>query len=597
MDYFTQKIKAVASMIAISGMISLQAQDNSLEIKVSDISCTDAVVTVTPSDDTFKYYWECCLQSEFDEIGAENIISDHIARWERSASYYEDTTWQDMMSMAVVSGETNEYITDSYGGLEWGGAEYVVYAFGMSPEGEVIAPLATAGFKTLDPKVSENTFDVQIVSIVPDGTYYMTTTVKITPSNDDPYMVHAVSKAIIDTYDMTPGSKDEIECLKSQVLPYGQIYTGEQTVTFSRQRADRDFCLVTVGVEDGAPSTAPVLTEYKTVEMQQPEKQEFTIEVTDISQVNAHIKIVPPSEDMLFFWYVTTPEVIENKGGIEMVDVNLDRAWYEFMAGIYGGDYTWQSIMRQFLYKGTIDKHTSEMDEDDQPVMRWGSDQVIYAYGLDENCERITDIFYVEFRTAECVESGLTFDFEIYSVEPNEKSSSSKKKVYEVAVDVKPSEEGVPFAFKYAQTRVLDNYIENDDVDNYLYDQFMGYFQPADGYSRFILPDIEEGKEYYAMAIGWDEAPTTELYTFKFTSDSPAVTGVDNISVNPVEVVAVEGGIVINGVYDHAAVYGLDGRLVAPMRGDGASLSLPSGIYLVRYEVDGKTVSSKVMVR
>lgn len=591
MDYFTQKIKAVAAMIAISGMISLQAQDNSLEIKVSDITCTDAIVTVTPSDNSFKYYWDCCLQSEFDEIGADNIISSHITRWENSASYYDDTTWQDMMMYAVVNGETCTSVSDKAGGLEWGGAEYVVYGFGMNAEGDVIAPLTTAEFKTLDPKVSENTFKVQVVSIVPDGTFYMTTTVKITPSNDDPYMVHALNKATVDAFDMTPGSKGEVECLKSQVLPYGQIYSGEQTVTFTKQRAERDFYIVTMGVEDGAPTTTPVLTEYKAVEMQKPV---FKIEVTDISQTNAHIKIVPPSEDMLYYWYVTTPDVVANKGGgIENVYENLDRAWYEFVASIYGGEHTWQSIMRQFLYQGTIDKHTSEMDEGEQPVMRWDADQIIYAYGLDENCERITDIFYVEFKTAECAESGLTFDFEVYSVEPSKISN----KYYTVAIDVMPSEEGVPFAFKYATTKVLDYYLENDDVDNYLYDQFLGYFQAADGYSRFILSDIEEGKEYYAMAIGWDEAPTTELYTFNFNSDSPAVTGVDNISVNPVEVVAVEGGIVINGVYDHAAVYGLDGRLVAPMRGDGASLSLPAGVYLVRYEVDGKTVSSKVMVR
>ena len=148
MDYFTQKIKAVAAMIAISGMISLQAQDNSLEIKVSDITCTDAIVTVTPSDNSFKYYWDCCLQSEFDEIGADNIISNHITRWENSAAWYDDTTWQDMMMYAVVNGETCTSVSDKAGGLEWGGAEYVVYGFGMNAEGDVIAPLATAEFKT-----------------------------------------------------------------------------------------------------------------------------------------------------------------------------------------------------------------------------------------------------------------------------------------------------------------------------------------------------------------------------------------------------------------------------------------------------------------
>lgn len=596
MVYFTRKVKAIAAMVAVSGMISMEAQEKSLEINVSNITCTDAVVTVTPSDDTFSYYWNMRPRADFDEIGSDNIIANHIASWERNASYYDDTTWQDLMSYSLITGENEAIVSEEYDMLEWGGAEYVVYAFGMSREGEVTVPLTTKSFKTLDPKVSENTFDVKVVSIEPDGKYYMTTTVKITPSNDDPYLVHALEKRLLDYYDLTPGSAGETEFLKNQVMPYGKTYSGEQTVTFTKQRADRDYCVVTVGAEDGAPTTAPDMTEYKTVEMQ-PEKPVFTIEVTDITQTNAHIKIVPPTEDMLFAWHITTPEVIENHGGIEVVDVEIEQGWWEFVASLYNGQYTWQELMRPTLLQGTIDSHTSDMDEDDRPSMRWDTDMVLYAYGLNEDCERITDIFFVEFKTKECNKSDMTFEFEVFSVELDEKNSTDTRKKYTVAVDILPSVEGEQFAFKYAETKVLDYYMENDEVDDYLFDQFMGYSMFADGYARIIMPEIIEGRDYYMMAIGWDEAPTTELSYFKFNTDSPAVTAVDVMTREKVSVVAVDGGIRMEGDYDNAVVYGIDGKTVGAIRGGYGAVSVPAGVYVVKYEAEGKTVTTKVLVK
>lgn len=55
------------------------------------------------------------------------------------------------------------------------------------------------------------------------------------------------------------------------VLTYGEKHTGKAEITFDQQRKDRDYCIVVIGTADGAPTTAPVIVEYRTEE-KQPQK-------------------------------------------------------------------------------------------------------------------------------------------------------------------------------------------------------------------------------------------------------------------------------------------------------------------------------------
>lgn len=204
MNYFTRKVTVLAAVFAASAMVSVEAQEKSLDIQVSDISCTDASVTITPSDESVGYYWYFRPKTEFDGIGADNIIENQITNWKNNASLYEDMTWQEMMNLN--HGVTSTTFRDElYSGLMWD-TEYVVYGFGMTPEGEVSVPLNYVGFKTDAPAKSDNTFAVEILSILPDGKR-MTTSVSVTPSNDDPYVVYPAEKREVDGYDLTPVRK------------------------------------------------------------------------------------------------------------------------------------------------------------------------------------------------------------------------------------------------------------------------------------------------------------------------------------------------------------------------------------------------------
>lgn len=596
MSIFTHNIRMMAAMFAIAGVIQSSAQEKTLDMSVSGITCVDATVSVVPSDDTAGYYWSYRTKAEFEANGgADGIIATHIAAWERMGDMYYEP-WQNIMVEYLRKGPHSASLKEVFDskGLMWG-TDYVVYAFGMDASGEVTIPLQVKEFSTLPQSVSDNTFDIKVISVVPDGNK-MTTTFSVVPSNDDPYVVRTIEKRFTDAFDIAPGSQGETDFVRNYIIPnVSGIYSGQQVITVEGQTADRDFCIAAVGMEGGAPSTPLALTYYRTEEMQ-PQKAEFKVEVSDVTQTNARIKVTPPSDDMLYYWYITTEESIERHGGRDVVDVNLDRAWYEYVSELYGGNPTWQELMLKGLTTGDLDGYLHDMPEAISSL-RWDTDYVLYAYGLNEQCERITDIAFFDFHTAACNQTDLTFDFEVVSVEDDPENTTSMKECKKVTIDILPSDENAHFATKYADVRTLDAYEASDmyTVDDYIYDQFMGYCMMIDGPARMVMPGIEVGKNYYLISIGWDEAPNTELFRFRFNTDvKPA--GIEALEADKVTVTAVDGGIRVDGPFGYAAVYGLDGRLAGALRHPG-TLALPAGVYAVRYDVGGQTVTEKVAVR
>lgn len=74
-------------------------------------------------------------------------------------------------------------------------------------------------------------------------------------------------------------------------------------------------------------------------------------------------------------------------------------------------------------------------------------------------------------------------------------------------------------------------------------------------------------------------------------------TSVDNISTEPEISIFSEGGMLyVAGEFDSAAVYGIDGRMVASL-GEEGGINVNSGIYVVRVMAGGKSVVRKIAVR
>lgn len=603
MKIFTPNTAFISiALLAMSGMPVSAEETPSLDVNISGITTTDATVTVTPSADDVTYYWSFDTRAGIEEKGGkEGIIERQIANWTRLAGYYDNTTWQDMMKYSLVSG-TTETMLSEYEQLQWS-TDYVVYAFGMDQEGNVTAPLKVVDFTTATPVASENAFGVKVKSMVIDSAptasrQTVNVTVSVTPANDDPYTVYMLESRFCNGYDLTEGSADVNQFLNDQVLPYAnKVYTGAQTLEFPGKRVGTEFCIVTVGLDGKAPSTAPEITSFTAEEY--VEEPAFVLEVSDITQVNAHIKVTPRDPEMKYFWYITTPDVIEFRGGRETIDIKLDREWWLYLESLYNGNPDWKYFMRSQLSQGAIDADAIDIP-DDCPKLRWDSEYVMYAYGLDEETgDRITDIYWCDFTTAPLGdESDLTFEFEPVSVEDDPENSFGSRKCHKVTIDVYPSNDEEEFGLLYCETSVIDWYYSDqteETIDDYFFNTFSEMSKTFTGPVRLVMPAIREGREYYLCAAGFPGYPTTDLFTYKFTHETAA--GVDDVDTDGVEVKTVEGGLRIEGNYDMAAVYSVDGKVVAALRAGEGEVSLPAGVYIVKCEAAGKSIVSKVAVK
>lgn len=607
MNDFTSRLKTLACGTLLTACLPAMAAEGSLAIEVSDVSSMDAVVTITPTPDDISYYWNFADKETFlADGGAEKAIENRIAVWERLASYYDNTTWQEMMGYELQYGtQTNSIAAFFYDTLMYS-TEYVVYGFGMDPEGNVTAPVVTAEFTTTSPEASDNTFDITIKSLE-KGSYYYTATAHVQPSNNDRYMVRFFTKDFVDKFNITPGSTEEKRFIAEEMLyrpSSEEIANGPHDFIYTRCQEREQYYVVAMGInDDNTPSTSLTLVEF-TASPSVGNQGSIELEVSDITPMNARIRIVPSDDEMLYYYGITTPEVIENKGGVENLADTLIIDWWKYLAEIYGPSYKWQDFIPYQTTSGILDDTVANLVENGElEDLYWNKDWVLYAVGFDLDGNVITEPAVLEFSTPDCEKSDLTFQFEFVGKELDPSYPNVTRKYYIAEVDVYPSDDEATYRGKYMEYRYFDQYFDDPEPDmfDFITRQFLPYSVEFSGPIRMRIPGLAETDyfgdliEWSVFALGWNEGPTTEVNYFKFNLGD--TTDVEAIEKSDLTFKTDNGSISILGAYDHAAVYGLDGKVAGVMR-PGRSITVPSGLYIINYTTrDGVQHTRKVAVK
>lgn len=612
MSNFYRNLRVGALGLAISLAASVSAQ-NSLTIDVSDIKSNDATILITPSNGEFEYYWDITTKAQFEaDGGVEKAIDNRIQIWKNHAANYDNTTWQEIMGYELVYGTTYESAAEKKGTFLSNETTYVVYAFGMDRDGNVIAPLAAKNFSTTAPEKSENTFVLAVKSIVPENAFRMTATATATPSNNDTYMVKCIDKVIVDAADLTPGSEGEKNFINEYMLKYfstKEVVSGPQTFEFDRLKKDTEYCLVAMGLDkDYSPSTSLTTYSFKCEEIKPELMGDITLSVTDITPMNAHFVITPSSDEFRYYFDVTTPYIIEKNGGIDNIPEKLIIDWWKYLADVYGGQYSWTEFMKIQTRTGTLDAMAADLvEEGDLSDLYWNMDWVLYAVGFNESGDVVTNIATCEFHTPENVQEDLDFEFEVYSIEDDEKTTEEyKRQAFTATIDVWPSVDGVEFKLNYMKINILDQYYDEDGempeegwmdfVTRQFLPSAVSFYAPV----RLVMPGLFATDavgvpiEYYVVALGWNEGPSTPIYKYAFDYDTPS--GITIKKVVETQVIGGEGVINLYGECDGAAVYSIAGHVMGAIR-QGGSIRVPAGLYIVRYTENGKPVSKKVMVK
>ncbi len=232
-----------------------KSADDKLKIEVLGTTTTSVSFKVTPADNNMKYYSLCSsVEKYYQDCDAEDNAGDvfmhFVAYWKFLASMYSGYTWQDMMEISLVSGEKEEVQNR----LKWD-TDHMIVSLGVNKEGELITPIYTKSAKTLAPKPSTNQISLELKDIVTGSVK-----VKVTTSNDEQYYLGVQQAAYVDSFSTLEEMADNL-CYELDVANF--THNGnEESVELKPGKAGRDYYVIAIPLDNGAPSGKPVVQKF-----------------------------------------------------------------------------------------------------------------------------------------------------------------------------------------------------------------------------------------------------------------------------------------------------------------------------------------------
>lgn len=322
-----------------------------------------------------------------------------------------------------------------------------------------------------------------------------------------------------------------------------------------------------------AQESAPI-----SIDLQEVGKRDVTVAIT-------------ATEGTYFYWDILETPTFEENGGAESIDLS-DLEWLSYVASGY--EMTLKEALPMLLFQGGYSGLYSEAHGG---YLSLDTDYTLYAYGMDLNGKRTTDIYTVDFTTEPRITSLMTVDVQVESIVPDEVNSTATKSLWTATFNLHPSTTEEEYAVLVHPVRFYDQYEDLPQYtwDDYLDMQFTPYIDRAyTGDVQLIYDNIAE-EDYYMVVTGWDGGPSTEIYLTRFRGE--AYSGVEGVGADEVAPLPAPGGVIIAGAYEFATVYDMEGRVVKSLRG-AEYAALQPGVYLVSVTTaEGRSVTAKIRVK
>lgn len=263
------------------------------DIEITDIKGMSAVINITPPDNNTSYYYYLYPVADYEnhQNGSDyELMQYDYSFWQYMAAIYEKDVTEviadDLVKGPVsVSTDALLYLT------EWN-TEYLVWAYGITPEGKVTTTITRRTFTTASPSTSSMTFDVNNINTewfeetTAEGTYRgWVAEVDIIPSNkEERYFATITNKDWYDWYasENNKGRSDE-QYIMGQILlnasmPSAELpsicYTGDYTYNCFTERMvllrpDKEYAVFVFGMDDNGATTSLNVFPFKTDPMPQ----------------------------------------------------------------------------------------------------------------------------------------------------------------------------------------------------------------------------------------------------------------------------------------------------------------------------------------
>lgn len=226
------------------------------------------------------------------------------------------------------------------------------------------------------------------------------------------------------------------------------------------------------------------------------QQADFLLEVSEITPVSCHFKVVPADNDMTYVvMLVEKSEFDSYEDEYKYQDDDLE--WFEMKA--MEEEKTLELWLMDFLKKGTF--------EADEAGLMPGESYYLYAYGLDYEGYFTSGVTKMEFSTPEIQMNDLSFDINVTdigltSAKVNVQASDDKAIFFMNVFSKEQYEEwgGGEIAFSNHAQALVDYYVTMGKTP-----EDMVINLGSVGKGELLFDDLIDDTEYIAYAVGIDE--------------------------------------------------------------------------------------------
>ena len=436
-----------------------QGNDVTFDINVT-VNRAVATVSIQPSHEGVAYFNNLITREDFEAYGSIEAAADGVI-----AKIIEDYAAWDY-SLAETFEYNTDYLATTYEFEAMANTEYVAFAFKWNDKCERLSEVSYTWFEVGDIPPSENVITVEI-SNVTQTTFDI---VAIT-TNNDPYIIFPVPAAELNK------KRDDDSIFNYLMEEYGTwgleyyLCEGDVKGTFSGLEADTEYAVLVFGYEAGVRTTKIERTNITTAKAGDVEACVYNIEVSNVGDREATVKITPSDYSIWYYWNVFEASATEEEIKAYILDT-YNKAYY--------ADY-WEFSYYE-LAQGAVESGLGQLTPN--------TDYKIVIVPMNPNAFEYTGSMRTggEFTTEEAIIADLKIEVafeayydgdEAYAIEPNYMSSWQGWVIIPLTVRVEGSYSGYLYTIFNYVDGLEDPEVYSDDrlIDN-LY-EVGAYWSPA----------------------------------------------------------------------------------------------------------------------
>ena len=244
--------------------------------------------------------------------------------------------------------------------------------------------------------------------------------------------------------------------------------------------------------------------EYKAFKTDALDKSDATFEVSisDVGYSEATVNVVPSSNTVTYFANIMSQERLADYGEGAEAYVNHLIALRDYYLGM---NATTEQMIANLCFAGE-----KSLTVDD---LKPGTKHYAYAIGVDGDFLPNTEAFIVEFETPAAEGSALTFEVEITATDYDH-----------IEGTVTPSNNSETYICSIQSAESLTWYDSDEEFMEVLINDLEWWYGGVETALRTGVTDLSQygglypETDYVVVCFGYDETPTTELFTFPFTT-------------------------------------------------------------------------------